>query len=107
MPAAVDADTFTRDEIAVDQEEHSFSDFRSTAPSPERRGVDHFRILLAGQIRRLKDRPGCNRIDQDFWSQFQRETFSQRDNGGLGRIVRDKASVTWPAANGQPIREVN
>ena len=41
MPAAVDADTFTSDEIAVDQEEHRFGDFRGTAPSPKRCGFDH------------------------------------------------------------------
>jgi hypothetical protein len=83
MPAAIDADTFTGDEIAVDQEEYRFGDFRGTAPSPKRCGFDHLHVLLGSQARRLKNRPGRDRIDQNFWSQFQRKTFGQADNGGF------------------------
>jgi hypothetical protein len=35
MPATVDADTFTCGEIAIEQKEHRFSDFRGSAPSPK------------------------------------------------------------------------
>lgn len=75
MPAAVDADAFTGDEIAVHQEDHRLGDFRRTALSPERRGFDDLRVLLRSQIRRRQYWPGRDRIHQNFRRQFQRETF--------------------------------
>jgi hypothetical protein len=46
MPAAVNTDTFIGDELATDQEELRFSDFRSTTPSLKRCGFDHLHVLL-------------------------------------------------------------
>jgi hypothetical protein len=46
MPATVDADTFTGDEITVNQEEHRFSDFPSSAPPLKGRGIHRLGVLL-------------------------------------------------------------
>src|SRR5579863_9936796 len=84
MPATIDADTFAGDEVALDQEEYRFGDFRGAAPSPKRCSFDHRLVLVGSQARRLKNRAGRDRVDQNFRSQFQRETFGQAGNGGFG-----------------------
>jgi hypothetical protein len=98
MPATVDADTFTCDEIAIEQKEHRFSDFRGSAPSPKRRGIDRFGVLLWSQVRRRQDRSRRDRLDQYFRSQLQCETLSQRENSGFGRVVGTK-----PLYRGRPL----
>src|ERR1700758_3132796 len=75
MPAAIDSDTFTGNEIAVDQEQDCFGDFIGTAPPTKRCGFAHLGVLLRCQTWGLKNRPRRDRIDQNFWSKFQRKTF--------------------------------
>src|SRR5262249_60992423 len=98
MPAAIHSYAFSRDEIALDQEQPRLGDLVRTAPSLKRGGFDHFATLFGSQTRRLEDRTRSDRIDQNFWSQLQRETFGQSDNRRFGRIVRHEAAVVGTAA---------
>ena len=57
VAAAVDAESFAGDEIAVDERQDGFGDLPGSAPAAERRRVGNFLQLLGRRPRRRENRP--------------------------------------------------
>src|SRR5882672_4899054 len=108
MAAAVDADGFTGDEIAVEQRQHGLRDLDFAAPAAERRRpFDRAYFFLARAWRR-EDRSGRDRVDEDVvGGQLDRERFGERDRAGLRDVIREVSDVPRPAAARDPVAEVD
>ena len=69
MSSAIDADTFSGDEIRLDEEQHCLGDFFRASPSSQWSCPEHLRILFGCEV------GGCDwtrrdRIDENLGSEL-------------------------------------
>jgi hypothetical protein len=108
VPAAVDAQRFAGDEIAVEERAYALRDLHLAAPPPERRRLFDRRRFLGTRTRRREDRSRRDCIDENVvGGKFQREPFGERDDAGLRDVVRQIAGVPRAAAPRNPVAEVD
>ena len=108
MPAAIHADGLAGDEVGLTEERDRLGDLGLTAPVADRRGFRDFVDFLLAHVGRRNDRTRGNGIDEDVVPcHLERQRFRERDDTGLGDVVRRKPCVARPAAPNQPVREVD
>src|SRR5215469_12622273 len=107
MAAPVDTDAFARDEISLCKENRRACDLLGTTPSCERRRCEDLRVFGGSQIGRRQDRPWRDRVDEDRWSEFERQALGEGDNSCLRNVVRNITTIVRPPAPRQPVGETD
>lgn len=108
MPAAIDANRLTGDEVGLAKQDHRLGDFRLSAPVTNRRRLGYLVHLFLAHVGRRHDRAGCDRVHEDVVARdLERQRFGESDLRPTNRDKRARGFIPRAAnscATMRPIR---